>query len=823
MLIITLILSLFLFYSIIGHNNEELYNQLISEMVTEDYCQSVISNLTSLIDQGYIYSDFLKAPKQPEGYPNYTSKVDLISELNNINKTNRTFYDFYRDIINIKNKAKDIHLDMYLFLTPNQFNLYFSRFCIPFDYNVVSIKDENSKVTGAYLAIEIKNFCKEGYSNDTLNRIEKLSENKTKISEINGMNPYEYFDKLCSKGIRSVQGKYISILKEISDLPVYSYPYKKEELNFSIKFEGEDESLNLDYQFYQINTDNSFSFNPLENFKNMKARNFGGMSLFHLLEKNLDKLKGKKFENNNEINLWNLTSSDGSIKCKIDEENQMNVLYQNSFFPLDFDDYENVMNECFSKFYSNKYKIVIIEDSNSGGLTELCFPFQQYIFPKLFKPQGWNMKRSELNKEIFFQKDEILNIDTCKTYTEKDNVLDGEEDIYGDGIIHNKTKKILKSSIFEMKIMERKRKEYLKGYTKKPTEILIFTDGYSLSCTSIVIKGLQANGVGIMVGYNSRPDLIENKFEASISNSMVELYTNSKYTQNLIDLGFVVSIAYSESFDQNDFNEPKIPMEFLVYPIDENVKIFSKYDDSLYNQFIDEAKIIFNKYNELENSQCNPDNKYLYYEIEDCDKKLNIEHAHGGYICGSDGKWNKSKCIAAYCDVGFILNDERTKCEEDPCEKFILNEISFRNSKNSKFIIEPDKVYIFKNFLENTPLNVYTIFDKPLIYKYNLAQILEPINSSTPINEKDILYANFYMNISDSVTIYILQSNNSKIPETNENDYQLSTFGLILIIIGVLLIISTLICIIVVRIKKTNDLLMDDIDNNLEPLKIDVN
>ena len=60
-------------------------------------------------------------------------------------------------------------------------------------------------------------------------------------------------------------------------------------------------------------------------------------------------------------------------------------------------------------------------------------------------------------------------------------------------------------------------------------------------------------------------------------------------------------------------------------------------------------------------------------------------------------------------------------------------------------------------------------------------------------------------------------------PEINENNYQLSTFGLILIIIGVLLIISTLICIIVVRIKKKNDLLMDDIDNNLEPLKFDVN
>ena len=818
MLIESIILSLF--YTIIGQNSEELYNQLISEMVSEEYCQNVISNLTSLIDQGYIYSDFLKAPKQPEGYPNYTTKVDLISELNNIEKINRTFYDFYRDIINIKNKAKDMHLDIYLLMSPNGFNLYFSRFCIPFDYSIVSIKDVNLKVIGAYMTIETKNFCKEGYSNETLDRIKELSKNKTKIKEINGMNPYEFFDKLSSKGIRSIQGKYIQILKVISDLPVYSYPYKKEELNISIKFEGVEESLNLEYQFYQIKEDNSFTYNSLENLKKGNARNFGGVDLFHLLEKNLNKLKEKNFENNNENNLWNLTGSDGSIKCKIDELNQLNVLYQNSFYPLDSEDYENIMNECFSKFYSNNYSLVIIEDSNSGGLTELCFPFQQYIFPKLFKPQGWNMKQSELNKEIFFQKDEILNIDTCKTYTEKDNVFDGEKDIYDEGIIHKKSKKILKSNIFEIKIMERKRKEYLTGLTKKPTEILIFTDGYSLSCTSIVIKNLQANGVGIMVGYNSRPDLIEKKFEASISNSMVEIYANSKYTQNLMDLGFIITITYSESFDQNDVNKPKIPMEFLVYPIDENVKIFSKYDDSLYNQFVEEAKTIFKKYNDLENGQCNPDNIYLYYETNECDKILNIEHAHGGYVCGSDGKWNKSKCIAACCDVGFILNDERTECIEDPCEKFILNGISFKDNNKSEFIIEPDNVYIFKNFLEKSSLHIYTVFDKPLFYKYNLFNILEPINSSTPINEKDILYANFYMNISDSVTIFILPINKTEIPETKEENFQLSTFGLVLIIIGVIIVISTLICIIIIRIKRKKDLLMDDINVDIEPLKL---
>ena len=43
--------------------------------------------------------------------------------------------------------------------------------------------------------------------------------------------------------------------------------------------------------------------------------------------------------------------------------------------------FENIMFECLSKFYSNNYKIIIISDQNNGGYTELCYPFAQYIHP----------------------------------------------------------------------------------------------------------------------------------------------------------------------------------------------------------------------------------------------------------------------------------------------------------------------------------------------------------------------------------------------------------------------------------------------------------
>ena len=91
---------------------QDLYEELIKEKVSEEYCNDVIGNITGILNEGYVYLDYLKAPKQPEGKEDYIEKVDLISELNEINKTNRTFYDFYADIQNVLNKARDGHLSI---------------------------------------------------------------------------------------------------------------------------------------------------------------------------------------------------------------------------------------------------------------------------------------------------------------------------------------------------------------------------------------------------------------------------------------------------------------------------------------------------------------------------------------------------------------------------------------------------------------------------------------------------------------------------------------------------------------------------------------
>ena len=157
-----------------------LYEKLIQEKVTDEYCKDVIGNLTSIIEEAYVYSDFLKAPVQPEGYEGYIPKVDLIKELKDINTTNRTFYDFYIDIQNVINKARDGHLNMRNFQTPTKF-LFFDDyyFCIPFNYKIKEVFDENNKVIEAFLTIQsfYGAFCN-NYSDEILDKINKLQGKK---------------------------------------------------------------------------------------------------------------------------------------------------------------------------------------------------------------------------------------------------------------------------------------------------------------------------------------------------------------------------------------------------------------------------------------------------------------------------------------------------------------------------------------------------------------------------------------------------------------------------------------------------------------------
>jgi len=90
---------------------DDTYDKLITETVSEEYCKAVISNMTKLLKEAYVYSDFYKSPIKPTAKEIYSIEpVDLIAELEAIPTKKRKFYEFLRDIYKIQRKTGDGHL-----------------------------------------------------------------------------------------------------------------------------------------------------------------------------------------------------------------------------------------------------------------------------------------------------------------------------------------------------------------------------------------------------------------------------------------------------------------------------------------------------------------------------------------------------------------------------------------------------------------------------------------------------------------------------------------------------------------------------------------
>ena len=142
------------------------------------------------------------------------------------------------------------------FETPKNIPFGDYYFCLPFYYYVKEIFDEKNNINDTFLTIYLYNAnqssCLKHYSNEIIERLEKL--NGTKILKINGLDPYEYLEEIGKKGLlaHSSQFRYILTYDYIDRLYLNCYPLKKEELNLSIEFEGEEEEFKIDYELEQL-------------------------------------------------------------------------------------------------------------------------------------------------------------------------------------------------------------------------------------------------------------------------------------------------------------------------------------------------------------------------------------------------------------------------------------------------------------------------------------------------------------------------------------------------------------------------------------------
>ncbi len=589
-----------------------------------DY-DDMISNLISLLNNHYIYLDIAKNPPRP------FKSIDVIKELKSIKTDNIKYYEFYLRVSTILMKLRDIHLQIFFQKVLDV--IYVS----PIYYYTKTINSRN------YLFCNINTMGEVLYDKSLL---KKITENKKNpIKSINGKDPFDFVQTF--GGYQKFKSKHAQFTYNINQFMhngrFHTYPFIKKDLtNIKVEFNN-GISITFDYKILKPKK----MSRKLEEFYNEEMKKY---SPYDIIKPTIIEIEQKFIKQNNTMrnlqqSFWDM-DYDGKLKLKVDHKNKVNVIYQNSFSFIKYinnklvpDNYQFFI-KMSSTISRNKYPIIIIEDFNGGGAIGNVFYLLNAINPEL-SLNSLNLANKVVDKNTKY-----------------------EIDNYGKGIKHKRTKihKYLFNHIWN-------KFNKIKGKIRKANEIIVFTDGYAFSATSLFIKNLQESGNAIIVGYNGNPSekRKHDKFDSSQSPSTINF--SFEKDNNVIKLNKygikVEGITSGETFSDRYINKKKtpIPREYLIYPIDERSNIYGKYNDNRYNEFVKEGNRIFNKYKK----QCNPNNKIMVLYNPSC--KFGNTNQIGGYKC-SNGRWHNT-CQISNCKKPYIFDTYAKRCIKEESNKNI--------------------------------------------------------------------------------------------------------------------------------------------------------
>ena len=636
-----------------------------------------------------------KNPPQPSFDNNYHQKVNIEEGLRKINIKNTNMYKFHQEVKLVFDSLGDQHLNFKKY----QFKVESLYFTDPLKLSI-RMYEGNPRMFGEVKpdSSDYKHFRNHETLFNTIQNNVNIP-----IKSINGKDPFDFITYFSGgyEKLKSLQGTFRYQFYEHNDQQnFFDYPLSKEDLyNFTVIYDNGDNFI-TDYVIYsnvKVNVqDLKSSFKTFVNtIKEYNKTNDGltknfilnnifiarNEKLFQKLYKNQNINKEKILFNSDD---WNY-NYDNSIACKIDQDNKVNI-YAVTNFGFDSTYYSKVVKQCSLLFDKNKYPVIVINIFNGGGLVYNS----QYLLELISPLTELNYYGAIRKTDIFDDETSIIEELTSsfpssknfKPYNYKSLMKTKKNINYGNSISDNLIGPIIYNGKDFTKEINNIRKNMKNP--RKPTEILVYTDGFSYSATSFLLKYLQYYGGGITAGYFSNPNLENIPYDSSLSPSSIFLsdlllYLNVngyKTLYNKYNYAFVV--PGTQSFYTPD-NLTR-PLEYEVTPVDEKVNV---YFDKVYNSydriyasdltvFIEDSLKIFEKYK----TYCNPNNKKLLLITSECDSKFK-KHTHGGYECGDDGLWTK-KCVASYCDIGYIFDHKNKKCIKNVCrpgnilEKFLI-------------------------------------------------------------------------------------------------------------------------------------------------------
>ena len=579
--------------------------EYLSQSSLDEYYYRVIKRSFALIfADAYAYNEIAVNPPQPNFDNNYFQKVDIQKSIYAINQTHIDVYKFYQEL---KKRIADIKDLQFKFKTEYKaFKILNELFlACPIDF---TIKKTNEKPE--LFCIFNEQFMKLFPQNVT----DEIKANlDCPIDSINGKDPFDYIAEFggninAGKNLHSTLSNKFNTHNGES---LATYPLNEEDLYMEINFKN-GKKVNFKYVIISQN------------------------QIGDLNDTLISEIEYKKEEKKEDKDIqWEVTHD--LFKCKVDNGNQANIFYLHNSNPSSepYDNYEGNLINCIDLFDQNNYPIIVIFGKNV-----------RYDAPHL--PKYLVELISPLISMKYYKADKIHEVSLEKIPIEY-------------GVKNFSYYKVPIDLSYELNEKLIEKRKTLKN-KRKPTDILIYTDGNLVSVDAVFMKSFQYYGAGIVAGYFGNPNKNNVPFDSAqscgifINQKAFEIRSSRGYGKELVKrYSTIVDMPYVPMFFGDfDFH---YPIEYSVLPVDERVEIFEYLKGSNYQMFIDEAKKILEKYK----NQCNPKNKKLVLVNNECDNKFGNEYTHGGYECGDDGKWTNN-CVPSYCDPGYVFNYKENKC-----------------------------------------------------------------------------------------------------------------------------------------------------------------
>jgi len=250
----------------------------------------------------------------------------------------------------------------------------------------------------------------------------------------------------------------------------------------------------------------------------------------------------------------------------------------------------------------------------------------------------------------------------CTTMQNKSNIEDfwvqTNQDEFGKDVIHERTLKLFLNYLFTARMFS----DYKLKNTRKPTDIIVTTEGYCFSACSFFVNNIIRFGAAIVAGYgltNPGDDLfVAAQCPSTVINPadyFKELRKNSEY-------GLRFDTSITETYNVSTEMDESIPGDYDILRIDKYMKYYNV-TNIMTDEFFELTKEVHQEFQ----TNCNPMNKRLFMITKEC-KSSDPNASYSGYICGANGKWDKSVCKIAACEPPYVVDYDNNQCVLNPCD-----------------------------------------------------------------------------------------------------------------------------------------------------------